>query len=418
MNALSLSILSLFTVLAIAPMACQDSTDAQKEESRQNLDFTPREEQKLAQDNEFTLSLFSEALGSLEEGDNILMSPVSASLALAMLHNGAEGETKQAISKALKFEGFSDEEINTYYQKIIQTLPNLDPNTTLDIANSIWYRQEFKAHSSFLDINRSFYHAEISALDFSGPQAPKTINDWVSKNTNGKIPTIVDDISSDMVMYLINAIYFKGSWQEKFDTERTRQMPFKRSNGSDLQTDFMNIQEKFNIVQNNDVQGIELPYGDGQFSMFVFMPTENTDVKELIKKFDDSEFLANVYSGFSKRETNLSIPKFKFAYENTLNDELDRMGMGVVFTDQADLSGIADDDLLVSEVKQKAFIEVNEEGTEAAAVTGVGVSVTSMPMVQTLTFDKPFFFLIRENNCGLILFTGAVNDPSKEETKN
>lgn len=417
MNALSLSILSFFAVLAISPMACQDSADVKKEEGRQNLNFTPKEEQKLAQDNEFTFSLFNEALTNLNEGDNILMSPVSASLVLAMLHNGAEDETKAAIGKALRFEGFSDEEINTYYQKIIQVLPNLDPNTTLDIANSIWYRQEFRAKSSFLDINRSFYQAEVSDLDFNNPQAPKTINDWVSKNTNGKIPTIVDDISPDMVMYLINAIYFKGSWQEKFDSERTQQKTFKRSNGSDLQTDFMNIQEKFNIVQNNDVQGIELPYGDGQFSMFVFMPTGTTDLKEFIKKFDDSEFLASVYSGFSKRETNLSIPKFKFAYENTLNDELERLGMGVVFSDQANLSGIADEDLLVSEVKQKAFIEVNEEGTEAAAVTGVGVSVTSMPMVQTLTFDKPFFFLIRENNCGLILFTGAVNDPSKEENK-
>lgn len=417
MNTLSFSILSFFTILAIAPMACQDSADLQKDEVRRNLDFTPKEEQKLAQDNEFTLSLFGEALGSLDEDDNILMSPVSASLALAMLNNGAEGETKEAIRQALKFDGFSDEEINTYYQKIIDVLPHLDPNTTLDIANSIWYRQEFNAKPSFLDINRSFYHAELSALDFKSPKAPDQINDWVSDNTNGKIPSIVDDIPADMVMYLINAIYFKGAWQEKFDPERTRQMPFHRPNGSDLPTDFMNIQEKFNIVQNKGVQGVELPYGDGQFSMYVFMPTDNTPLKTFIKKFDDSNFLAEVYGGFSKRETNLSLPKFKFAYENTLNDELKRMGMDIAFTDRADFSGIADESLMLSEVKQKAFIEVNEEGTEAAAVTGVGVSVTSMPMVQTLTFDKPFFFLIRENNCGLILFTGAVNDPSQEESK-
>lgn len=414
MNTFNLTVLSFFALLAIAPTGCQDSSDVQKEGSRQNLDFTPKEEQKLAQDNAFTFSLFNEALGSLNEGENILMSPVSASLALAMLNNGAKGETREAINKALMFEGFTDEEINTYYQKIIQVLPNLDPNTTLDIANSIWYRQRFKALPTFLEVNQNYYHAEVSALDFSNPSAPAKINDWVNNSTNGKIPTIVDEIPADMVMYLINAIYFKGNWQEKFDPERTAPMPFNLPTDTALQTDFMNIQEKFNIVQNSDVQGIELPYGDGQFSMFVFMPEGDTDLKEFTKKFDDSDFLASVYSGFNKRETNLFLPKFKFDYENTLNDELERLGMGIAFTDQADLTGIAEEDLLVSEVKQKAFIEVSEEGTEAAAVTGVGVSVTSMPMIQTLKFDKPFVFLIRENNCGLILFTGAVNDPSRE----
>lgn len=417
MNTLNLSILSFFSILAIAPMACQDSSDVQKEESRQNLNFTPKEEQKLAQDNEFTFNLFSEALSNLGDDDNIVMSPVSASLALAMVNNGAKGETKAAINQALQFDGFTDEEVNTYYQKIIQVLPDLDPNTTLDIANSIWYRQGFSALPSFLDMNQNYYNAEVSALDFNSPTASDQINDWVKSSTNNKIPSIIDEISADMVMYLINAIYFKGDWQEKFDPADTRQMPFTRSNGSDLQTDFMNIQEKFNIVQNADVQGIELPYGNGQFSMFVLRPTDNADLSGFIKKFDDSDFLASVYGGFSKRETNLFLPKFKFAYENTLNDELEKMGMGIAFTDRADFTGIADESLMLSEVKQKAFIEVNEEGTEAAAVTGVGVSVTSMPIIQTLKFDKPFFFFIRENNCGLILFTGAVNDPSQESSK-
>lgn len=418
MNIVSTTLLSFFALLTIAPMTCQDLTDSPKGEALQNLNFTAKEEQKLAQDNAFTFKLFNEALDKAEPAENILMSPVSASMALAMLNNGAKGETREAIDQTLMFDGFSEEEINTYYQKIVQVLPNLDSNTTLDIANSIWYRQGFQAKPAFIDMNKTFYQAEVSALDFSSPAAPTTINDWVSDNTQGKIPKIIDDISSDMVMYLINAIYFKGSWQEKFDSQRTAKMPFSRPDGTTVEADFMNVKKKFNIVQNGQVQGIELPYGNGQFSMFVFMPKGSGTIKDFVKKFDDADFVADMYSGFSKRETNLFLPKFKFDYQNTLNDELERLGMGIIFTDRADLSGIADESLLVSEVKQKAFIEVNEEGTEAAAVAGVGVSVTSMPIVQSLKFDEPFVFVIRENNCGLILFTGAVNDPLRETNGN
>jgi len=176
----------------------------------------------------------------------------------------------------------------------------------------------------------------------------------------------------------------------------------------------MNIEKNLNVLDNGKVQGVELPYGNGQYSMLVLLPSQNTLVTDFVKSLADEDTLGEIYSGFVKRKTNLYLPKFKFSYQNKLNDELSRLGMGVAFSNQADFRGVAKRDLSVDEVKQKAFIEVNEEGTEAAAVTSVGVSVTSMPMVRTLKFDRPFVFFIRENNCGLILFTGIVNDPSKE----
>ncbi|TCK83355.1 serpin family protein [Albibacterium bauzanense] len=414
MNTISVLYLSIIGLLLISPLGCKD-TNLNLNHEQQTLTLTPIEERKVNQDNSFSIDLFRTALESASPNDNVLLSPISASIALAMLNNGAIGQTKDSINKALVFDGFTEEQINAYYKKIIQILPNLDPQTKLEIANSIWYHQGFDVSSSFLKANENFYHAKIAALDFAAPDSPNIINDWVSESTQGKIPTIVDQISPDMVMYLINAIYFKGSWQEKFDASKTSEMPFLRNDGSVLNTDFMNISKDFNIIDNDKLQGIELPYGDGQFSMFVLLPSKEQSANDFAKGLKDSDELGEIYSEFVKAETNLFFPKFKFNYQNKLNDELSKLGMGIAFTEKADFTGISEKSLLVDEVKQKAFIEVNEEGTEAAAVTSVGVRVTSMPMIHTLKFDRPFVFFIRENNCGLILFTGIINDPSKEE---
>lgn len=414
MNTTNILYLSIIGLFLISPLACEDANPISNEE-QQTLTLTSVEERKVNKDNAFSIDLFRTAVEGMNPNDNVLLSPISASIALAMLNNGAIGQTKDSINKALAFDGFTEEQINAYYKKIIQILPNLDPKTKLEIANSIWYHEGFDVLPSFLKANESFYQAKIGALDFAAPSAPDVINNWVSESTNGKIPTIVDQISPDMVMYLINAIYFKGSWQEKFDASKTSKMPFVRNDGSVLNTDFMNIRKDFNIIDNDKLQGIELPYGDGQFSMFVLLPSKEQSANDFVKGLKDSDELGEIYSEFVKAETNLFFPKFKFNYQNKLNDELSKLGMGIAFTGKADFTGIAEKSLLVDEVKQKAFIEVNEEGTEAAAVTSVGVRVTSMPMIHTLKFDRPFVFFIRENNCGLILFTGIINDPSKEE---
>lgn len=414
MNTISILYLSIIGLFLISPLACKDA-QLNLHKEQQTLTLTPVEEKKVNQDNAFSINLFRTAVEGMNPNDNVLLSPISASIALAMLNNGAIGQTKDSINRALEFNGFTEQQINVYYKKIIQVLPNLDPKTELQIANSIWYHQGSSVLPAFLKANKSFYHAKIAALDFAGSSAPDVINNWVSESTNGKIPTIVDQISPDMVMYLINAIYFKGSWQEKFDASRTSKLPFSRNDGSVLNTDFMNIRKDFNIIDNGKLQGIELPYGDGQFSMFVLLPSKKQSANDFVKALKDSDELGEIYSEFVKAETNLFFPKFKFNYQNRLNDELSKLGMGIAFTGKADFTGISEKSLLVDEVKQKAFIEVNEEGTEAAAVTSVGVRVTSMPMIHTLKFDRPFVFFIRENNCGLILFTGIINDPSKEE---
>ena len=409
----------LLGVATISLVAC-DKANPEKLGAGKDLVLTAVEQEKAGTDNLFAFELFRTATTDLGANENALLSPLSVSIALAMTNNGAVGETRQAIERTLKFEGFSTEDINAYYQKLLTDLPALDPKTTLEIANSIWYRQGFNVLPDFLDVNRAFYRADVSALDFSAPNAKDIINDWVSNKTKKKIPTIIDaDIPSELVMYLINAVYFKGAWEQRFDKSATKKGTFTRQDGSPLQTDFMHVKHSFNVGATEDVEAIELPYGNKKYSMVVLKPRNDINPAQLIEELHDTDTWPTLVSRFQYRETQLALPKFKFSYENKLNDELIDMGMGIAFGSSADFSGIGGErNLLISEVKHKSFIEVNEEGTEAAAVTSVGIELTSIgPQVYVFNIDRPFLFAIREVNTGLILFVGQVNDPSVEETK-
>lgn len=386
-----------------------------------DLVLTVTEQQKAGNDNRFSFELFRVATADLQASQNALLSPLSVSMALAMTNNGAVGETREAIEKTLKFEGFDTETINAYYQKLIGDLPALDPKTRLDIANSIWYRQGFQVLPGFLDINHAFYKADVSALDFADPGAPDIINDWVSEKTQTKIPKIIDGgIPAEMVMYLINAVYFKGDWEQRFDKSATKKGEFVRSGGNPLQTDFMHVKHTFNVAATEHVEAIELPYGNKKYSMMVLKPKAEITPAQLVEELAEGEAWQTMVGTFRAVETDLSFPKFKFSYENKLNDELTDMGMGIAFGigGVADFSGINGvGNLQISEVKHKSFIEVNEEGTEAAAVTSVGIEFTAAPQTYVFRVDRPFLFAIREVNTGLILFIGQVNDPSVVETK-
>ncbi|WP_262247314.1 serpin family protein [Parapedobacter soli] len=403
---------------AAMSLAACEKANPEKLGPGKDLILTAVEQEKAESDNRFAFELFRVATDNLGPNENAMLSPLSVGMALAMTNNGAAGETRNAIEKTLKFDGFDTDDINAYYQKLAADLPQLDPRTTLDIANSIWYRKGFDVLPDFLDVNQEFYKAEVNALDFADPGAPGVINDWVSNKTKKKIPTIIEGgIPGDMVMYLINAVYFKGAWEQRFDKKQTEKGTFTRADGTTLQTDFMHVKHTFNVAATEAVEAIELPYGDKKFSMVVLKPRGDADLAQLSEKLAEAGFWATLASSFYSRETQLALPKFKFSYENGLNDELTRMGMGIAFTPAVDFSGISAAPLAISEVKHKSFIEVNEEGTEAAAVTSVGMVTTSLPQVYTFTADRPFLFAIREMTTGLILFIGQVNDPSVEATR-
>lgn len=347
--------------------------------------------------------------------ENVFFSPLSVSLALAMTYNGAVGETKQAMQRALRIEGMNHAELNKSSAELLDALKSSDPKIEMIIANSLWARGGALFNEAFLARNRQFYRAEIASLDFSSPQSVATINRWVAANTKGKISRIIDQISSDDVMFLINAVYFKGLWRKRFDKALTQTQPFHLSGGWRKQTPMMTQSGDYLYYRGDKFQAVSLPYGEGRISLCLFLPDRGSSLDGFLKSLSYQNWEKWINS-FKNMPGDVKLPRFKLDYENSLNDALKALGMGAAFSaSQADFSGIRQQrDLFISEVKHKAVVEVNEEGTEAAAATSVGIGITSVgPEPQRFTFvaDRPFLMAIRDSQTGAILFMGAVKEP-------
>ncbi|MCG9133269.1 serpin family protein [Candidatus Poribacteria bacterium] len=363
----------------------------------------------------FGFDLFDEIRKS-EQDKNIFISPLSISTALAMTLNGASNETEQAMANTLQLQGLDPESINTSYAGLRQALQVADPKVILTIANSLWARQGIPFKQDFLQRNTQFFGAEVSTLDFADPNTLTTINQWVNTNTNGKIEKILDEINPDAVLFLINAIYFKGTWQTEFDPLHTRDGTFHLGTGDEKQVPMMTRTGDYRSYENHEekFQAISLPYGDGQMSMYIFLPYSESDLNTFLEGLN-AENWESWMSQFHEKEVFLSIPKFKLEYEKTLNNPLQSLGMGIAFAPMAaDFSRMADletlgKNLYIGEVLHKAVVEVNEEGTEAAAVTSVGIRTTSLP--PQFIADRPFFFAIRDNETKTVLFMGTVVAP-------
>lgn len=363
--------------------------------------------------NDFGLKLFKK-LNETGQGSNIIISPLSVSTALTMVYNGSKGETRSAMATTLEFNSMPLEEINESYKNLSDTLTSLDSAVVFQIANSIWYRQILQVEQDFLDMNRSFFDARISSCNFSDPGTVDIINDWVSENTNGKIPTVVGKpISPDLVMLLINAIYFHGNWTKQFDIENTRDDEFALLDDSKVACKMMNQEGRFRYFENDTFQAIELPYGNGAFGMVIYLPKPGVGIDDLVGVFD-GDSLKLWSSKLHGRRGTISMPRFKLEYEETLNDILTSLGMGIAFSGEADFSGISKG-IFISYVKHKTYVEVNEEGTEAAAVTSVGMATSAAPTESfIMRVDRPFLFLIRDSRSGTILFLGKITDPTQK----
>jgi len=403
--------LSYILVIALLSAgACEKNAD---EPVYRQIEITKTTSEIIKGDNAFGFKMLNEIIASGETANNIFISPTSISLALAMVYNGADGETKLEMEDALMKSGFTREEINESYKSLIAALLSVDPKVKVQIANSIWYRMGFQVQQDFIDVNKEYYDAEVSSLDFNLPEAPGVINNWVEDKTNGKITSIVDQIPDEAVMYLINAIYFKGIWTYEFDEAKTDSRIFHLMTG-DVNVPFMNQKATINYSVNDTLSFIELPYGQGNYSMIVLLPAEGKTTGDITGALTPENW--DRWTGnLSEHEVNISLPRFSFRYENKLNDELANMGMPTAFTDSADFSGINPlEQLFISKVIHKSFVEVNEEGTEAAAVTSVEVGVTSVGDDIYFIADKPFVFAIREKSTGTIMFLGRLMDPSEE----
>ncbi|MFQ5649954.1 MAG: serpin family protein [bacterium] len=375
-------------------------------------ELTELEKRLVQSDNTFGFELFRE-INRTEPGKNIFISPLSVSMALGMTLNGAAGETRQAMVDLLGFDGLSEEEINQTYKSLLDLLIQLDPTVVFQIANSIWYDQAFVFEQPFIDRNRQFFDAEIQGLDFRDPAAVDIINGWVSQHTAGKIEKIIEQIDPEVIMFLLNAIYFKGGWTTEFDPENTQNDLFNLPDGSQKSIEMMNRSDTLQYFESDLFQAVDLPYGEEAFSMTLLLPKPGVAIDSLISNFSTRNW-ADWSASFSTQNVILGLPKFKLECEMSLNQVLSTLGMSVAFIPhQADFSKMytGRDDLYIDEVKHKTFIEVNEEGTEAAAVTSVGIGVTSVPLSVTMRLDRPFVFMIHEHQSQTILFVGKLVDP-------
>lgn len=410
-------ILTLTTLfIAMLFVTCQsDVTGPGEIHGELPRELTESEKQLVEADKSFSYDIFRQTVSYDHVAENLFISPLSISTALAMTLNGAEGETLEQMKEALHLSGMDIEEVNQAFKSLIELLVSVDPKVKMQIANSVWHEQSLPVKDDFLQRLKDFYDAEVAGLDFQNPGSVDTINSWVDENTEGKIKKIIDEIPDEMVMYLINAIYFKGDWLSKFDKDDTRKADFFLENGETVQVDMMSQKEKFAAYFSQDVQMIELPYGDSLFTMSVLMPGDpEMSLDQFIEEEVTQENLAQWRSNLRVSEVPLELPKFEMEYEITYNDILKSMGMEHAFNEGlADFSGIADvspQNLYISEVKHKTFVSVDEEGTEAAAVTSVGVGLTSLP--PSMIVNRPFVFIIHERESGTNLFMGKVKNPS------
>jgi serpin B len=366
-----------------------------------------------AANTRFAFKLFAH-LAQHERGKNIFVSPASVYLALAMTYNGAAGETQRDMAEALELAGMSIDALNRAGADLLTSLRSIDPEVRLAIANSLWGRQGVDFDREFLRRCAEFYGAEVQTLDFADPRALAAINDWVRKHTEGKIEKILDRINPDMLLVLLNAIYFKGNWQTAFDQRLTDDHPFMLANGRRKMLPMMRRSGTWSFFTDGLLAGISLPYGSGRLQMDLFLPGDQDSLERLLGRLNETNWHSWL-SRFRRAEGMLMMPRFKLEHETQLNRVLAALGMGRAFTRRAEFSGISrTGPLSIDEVKHKTYIDVNEEGTEAAAVTSVGIRLTGLVMQDrrfTMIVDHPFFFTIRDNQSGAILFMGAIVDP-------
>ena len=375
------------------------------------------EQATITASNQFAFDLFRQ-LEAEQPGENIFLSPLSASMALGMTMNGARGETFDAMRSTLGFAGLSQPEINAAYRSLIDLLRGLDPRVQMLLGNSIWYRDTFSFHPEFFDTTRTYFDAEVAGLDFADPASVNTINAWVKESTKGKIDTILEQIMDGDVMYLINAIYFKGDWTRQFPKQETRDAPFYDATGEQqiATVKMMHREGLILLARGDNFAAADLPYGGGAFSMTVILPDRGVEVDEVIASLTP-EHWQTLTDSFEEADLELYLPRFRLEYEGSFNKALKALGMGIAFGEGGipDFTGMSPHgrDLFISEVLQKTFVNVDEEGTEAAAVTKVTMRVTSGS--SAFVVDRPFVFAIREKFSGTILFIGTMAEPPAEE---
>ncbi len=392
--------LSSALVLGAALAGCGDDFEPPRA-------LTPQEQALVQASNAFGFDFFAEVLAQ-QPDENVFVSPLSVSMALGMTYNGARGTTAEGMAGALAYGDLTLAEVNQSYRSLIDLLTGMDPTVTLEIANSIWYRQGLPVLQAFTDACKRFFSAAVTALDFNDPGAADTINAWVKKATHDKIDEIVDGIDALSMMFLVNAVYFKGDWATQFDADETTSGTF-HGRHADASVSMMHLKTEVDYLDTETFQLVHLPYGHGLFGMTVILPHQGESVETVAATLGGAAF-TDWLSRTGSVELDVYLPRFELEYEATLNDVLIALGMDQAFdANAADFGGMVEAvALYISEVKHKSYVKVNEQGTEAAAVTSVEMRVGAI--MDELRVDRPFLFAIHDQHSQSMIFMGRVLD--------
>ena len=378
------------------------------------IDLTLKQKEVVASANKFAFDLFVPVLTEKKGAENIMISPFSISSALSMTLNGAAGETFEAMKTTLCYADQTIEEINDAYLKLMTDMVPVDQRVTMEIANSVWVRENLDVVPDFITALEKWYLAQAESFDPADPGAVDMVNEWIAEKTHDKIQKMLESIGPDVAMLLINAIYFKGKWSSEFDKDDTETLPFYVTPDSPVQVPMMKQTHDFAVADAGNATLVELPYGQGNYSMVVMLPDEGFTVADAAVTLTSENWdtwMTELKTGIT--EVDLSMPRFKYEYKRKLNDDLKALGMEIAFDPgKADFSNMCYHPLVISFVLHQTFIETNEEGTEAAAATVVGMVDTAMPMTATININRPFLYFIRETTTGTIVFMGQVVNPS------
>lgn len=390
-------------------VSCQDDEGTSIDiKERKDIVLSRAEEQWASESSAFAFRLFQQVNSTETEQPNWMVSPLSASMALAMTANGAGGNTLEEMKNTLGFSDFDLNGMNTYYQKLITELLNLDNSTQLGIANSIWIDEGLPILDSFVKVNQDMYDAEVRSVDFSSPDTKNIINGWCASKTNNAIAEIFSSTPANMKLSLINVLYFKGIWKKQFKKSDTKEEEFTNADRSTSKVPMMNQENHFVYTESNDFYVAELPYGNAAFSMVIFLPKENQKLEKVISQLTYENW-ADWYGQKTSENLKVKLPRFELKYKKDMIGDMKALGMKDAFdASQADFSALSSTDLPLDMLEQFTSIKVNEEGTEAASISHIGSDTNIAPPNSLFHVNRPFAFMIKEQSTGTILFMGKV----------
>ncbi|MFV0607318.1 MAG: serpin family protein [Niabella sp.] len=404
------NILSIITLLSIIALASCSKKTIPNTNEQGEAKQTPIEIAVAVSNSttDFAFDFFKTLQTDPQATENVFVSPLSLHMALGMLANGATGETQTQILSAIKAGNLSIAELNASYKKLMTELPKADPKVKLALANSVWNKSGFIVEADYITTLNNYFEAQSKVLS-----TVEAINQWASDNTNGKITKVLQQLDPDLVLILMNALYFKGDWVTQFKTADTKNESFTLENGSSKTVSMMNQASKFKYASMDDFEAVELPYGNKQFVATIILPKPGKTLNAVFNNLNSTKW-TSLQGGLDSATIILKLPKFKLEQDFQLNEVLKGMGMQKAFTDAAELQGIHKTaPLSVSFVKQNTFAAVDEVGTEAAAVTTIGIVFTSVGPITNIPFycNRPFGIIISEKTSNTILFMGKIMNP-------